>query len=391
MRAQTTIPPHAANDVASTAEGTPVTINVLANDTGTELSIAQVSSPASGSASTSGGAITYTPNAGFVGADSFTYTIRDGFGQLATATVTVAVIPPALNAANDTATTTAGSPVSINVLANDTGTGLSIAQVISPAHGSATISGGAIIYTPSTGFVGTDSFSYIIRDSFGQSASATVTVTVNPPGLNAVNDTASTAAGSPVSINVLANDTGTGLSIAQVIPPAHGSATISGGAIIYTPSTGFAGTDSFSYIIRDSFGQSASATVTVTVTPPALNAVNDTATTTAGSPVSINVLANDTGTELSITQASPPAHGSAVISGGAITYTPSAGFAGTDSFSYTIRDSFGQSASATVTVTVNPPGLNAVNDAASTAAGTPVTINVLANDTGTELSITQAS
>ncbi len=153
LRAQTTIPPHAANDVASTAEGTPVTINVLANDTGTELSIAQVSSPASGSASTSGGAITYTPNAGFVGADSFTYTIRDGFGQLATATVTVAVIPPALNAANDTATTTAGSPVSINVLANDTGTGLSIAQVISPAHGSATISGGAIIYTPSTGFV----------------------------------------------------------------------------------------------------------------------------------------------------------------------------------------------------------------------------------------------
>jgi len=95
------------------------------------------------------------------------------------------------------------------------------------------------------------------------------------------------------------------------------------------------------------------------------------------------VLANDTGTELSITQASPPANGSAVISGGAITYTPSAGFAGTDSFSYTIRDSFGQSASATVTVTVNPPGLNAVNDAASTAAGTPVTINVLANDTGT--------
>ncbi len=98
--------------------------------------------------------------------------------------------------------------------------------------------------------------------------------------------------------------------------------------------------------------------------------MNDTATTTAGSPVSINVLANDTGTELSITQASPPANGSAVISGGAITYTPSAGFAGTDSFSYTIRDSFGQSASATVTATVNPPGLNAVNDAASTAAGT---------------------
>jgi len=280
------------------------------------------------------------------------------------------------------------------VLVNDTGTGLSITQASPPAHGSAVISGGAIIYTPNTDFNGTDSFSYTIRDSFGQSASATVTVTVNPPGLNAVNDAASTAAGTPVTINVLVNDTGTGLSIFQTSPPAHGSATISGGAITYTPSAGFAGTDSFSYTIRDSFGQSASATVTVTVTavpinPPGLSAVDDAVSTVAGNPVTINVLTNDTGTGLDIIQVSRPAHGSATTSGGAITYTPSAGFTGTDSFTYTIGDSFSQTATATVTVTVNPPGLNAVDDAATTQARTPVTIPVLTNDVGAGLTITQ--
>ena len=129
------------------------------------------------------------------------------------------------------------------------------------------ISGSAVVYTPAPGFASppTDSFTYTITDRFGQTASATVTITINPPGLNAANDTASTAAGTPVSISVLANDTGTGLIISQVSNPAHGSAVISGGAITYTPAANFAGADSFTYTIRDSFGQSASATVTVTV------------------------------------------------------------------------------------------------------------------------------
>ncbi|MBK8755310.1 MAG: tandem-95 repeat protein [Candidatus Competibacteraceae bacterium] len=382
---------NAVNDTASTAAGTPVSINVLANDTGAGLSLNQVSRPSNGTAVISGNTVIYTPAASFAGSDSFTYTIRDSFGQSASATVTVTVNPPGLNAVNDTASTAAGTPVSINVLANDTGAGITIFSVGTPSHGSAVISGSAVVYTPAPGFASppTDSFTYTIRDSFGQSASATVTVTVNPPGLNAANDTASTAAGTPVSINVLANDTGAGITIFSVGTPSRGSAVISGSAVVYTPAPGFASppTDSFTYTITDRFGQTASATVTITINPPGLNAANDTASTAAGTPVSINVLANDTGAGLSLNQVSRPSNGTAVISGNTVIYTPAASFAGSDSFTYTIRDSFGQSASATVTVTVNPPGLNAVNDTASTAAGTPVSISVLANDTGTGITI----
>lgn len=88
--------------------------------------------------------------------------------------------PPTANA--DNATTPAGVAVTIPVLVNDTDDGtpaaLSITGVTSPAHGTAVISGTGIVYTPATGFSGTDSFTYTITD--GQdSATATVSVTVN--------------------------------------------------------------------------------------------------------------------------------------------------------------------------------------------------------------------
>ena len=66
----------------------------------------------------------------------------------------------------------------------------------------------------------------------------------------------------------------------------------------------------------------------------------------------IDVLANDTGTGLSITSVGKPAKGTARINTDkTITYTPNAGFAGTDSFPYAIRDGSDRTDSAAVTVT----------------------------------------
>ena len=348
---------NAVDDTATTPAGQSVTIPVLENDEGEELVIIQVSDPPNGSAAISGAAIIYTPNPGFASPpnDTFTYTIRDRFERTATATVTVTVNPPGLNAVDDTDTTATGTPITINVLANDTGEGLTLIQVSDPPNGSAVISGDAVVYTPNPGFASppNDTFTYTIRDRFERTATATVTVTVNPPGLNAVDDAATTAAGTPVTINVLANDTGEELTLIQVSDPPNGTAAISGNAIVYTPAANFAGTDSFTYTIRDRFGRTATARVTVTVNPPALSAVDDGATTASGSPVIINVLANDLGIGLTVTQVGPPANGTAVANAdGTITYTSAPNFTGTDTFTYTITDSFGQTDTATVTVTV---------------------------------------
>ena len=151
-------------------------------------------------------------------------------------------------------------------LTNDTqGANIRIASVQNPTaqSGSATISGSAINYRPATGFTGTDTFTYTITDGI---STATATITVNPTSLNAADDTTATTAGAATTIEVLANDTGVGLTVTQVSTPTHGVATLSGNIISYRPNADFAGTDVFTYTITDG-ASTATSTVTVTVKP----------------------------------------------------------------------------------------------------------------------------
>jgi len=95
-------PPVAANDTANSSNGAPVTINVVANDTDDDGtinpgSVRLVSLPAHGTAVlTQSGSVTYTPNSGYEGSDTFTYTVADNQGATsndATVTVTSSVTP----------------------------------------------------------------------------------------------------------------------------------------------------------------------------------------------------------------------------------------------------------------------------------------------------------
>ena len=174
-------------------------------------------------------------------------------------------------------------------------------------------------------------------------------------------DTATTAEDTPVTINVLANDTdpdGNTLAVTGVSGATNGTAVVNANSTVtFTPALNFNGTAGFNYAISDGNGGTASAHVTVTVTPVNDNpvAVNDTATTPANTPVTIAVLANDSdvdGDALTVTAVTQPANGTASTNGTTVTYTPAANFAGTNSFSYTISDGHGGSATATVTVTV---------------------------------------
>jgi hypothetical protein len=115
-------------------------------------------------------------------------------------------------------------------------------------------------------------------------------------------------------------------------------------------------------------------------------AVGDAATTRAQTPVVIDVLSNDSdpdGDALTLTWVSAATHGTAAVAGATVSYTPAAGFAGDDTFSYTVADSTGLSATAVVTVTVTAApnaAPNAAPDIASVEIGHTVTIPVLGND-----------
>jgi hypothetical protein len=272
--------PEANDDNASTATDTPVTIDVLANDSdadGDPMTISAVGAPSHGSASASGGSITYTPASGFAGTDTFTYTVSDSFGGSDTATVTV-VVNGGPTANDDSATTNEDQTATIAVLSNDSdpnGDSLSVASVSAPSHGSAAANGdGTVSYTPAANYNGSDSFSYTISDGRGGSATANVSVTVSAvndaPTL--AGDSATTSRNTAVVINVLGNDSdadGDSLTVTSVAPGmARSAVTVNAdGTIRYKPRPGYTGADSFTYTVSDGHGGVSTATVNVTVTP----------------------------------------------------------------------------------------------------------------------------
>jgi len=172
--------------------------------------------------------------------------------------------------------------------------------------------------------------------------------------LRATDAAASVLAGQSVAIPVAAT-LGIKGTIAYSLPaqPAHGTATVVGNVVTYTPSAGFTGVDAFNYQAKYGLAK-VLGTITATVTPNHLPvAVNDKYSVVARSATLLPILANDTdadGQALSIIAISQPAHGSVVIQGNQILFTAPA--ASTQKFNYTISDGMGGTAIGTVTVTV---------------------------------------
>ncbi|MBI5069289.1 MAG: tandem-95 repeat protein [Deltaproteobacteria bacterium] len=283
-------PPTAADDAFSLPGDTSAAFaapGVLANDgdpAGLPLSAVLVSGTAHGLLSLQpDGGFSYTPDAGFAGADAFTYQASNGSALSAAATATLTVTPPPAppSAAPDAYAGAEDSALAVaapGVLANDSdpaGRSLGAVLVSGPAHGTLTLSAdGSFTYRPAANWNSSDAFSYQAWNGLAASAAATVTLTVAPvndPPV-AADDVASTARNTSVVIRVVANDTDVDGTVAPatvtiVTAPRYGKATArSDGTVLYTPARRFSGTDSFRYTVRDDLGAvSAAATVRVTV------------------------------------------------------------------------------------------------------------------------------
>lgn len=281
----------ALGDAAETILDQAVTVAALDNDTSVAtgpLIITIVTNPANGTVAVNHDStnavpdtITYTPSIGYSGSDSFTYRITDSANNTATATVSIVVF--ALQAVGDSVAVDMNTPETIAVLSNDIGAS-SIVSVTGASNGTVAISGTSIVYTPNTGFTGPDLFGYTIADANGHTSSTTVEIGVSDPNapvntITAGNDTAATATGTPITINVLDNDRYYVGNPYNVTAPAHGNAVVNGnGNVVYTPTAGYNGTDSFNYTIADGNNNTANATVNITVqSEVVLIDINDTA------------------------------------------------------------------------------------------------------------------
>ncbi|HIF5585255.1 TPA: tandem-95 repeat protein, partial [Vibrio parahaemolyticus] len=401
-------------DTATVVEDTPTIIKVLGNDTfeGDDkvVSLDTNNGPANGTVSVNpDGSVTYTPNDNYHGTDSFTYIVTSG-GVSESTTVRVDVTPvnDAPVAKDDTAITDEDTPVTIDVLPNDTdvdGDKLSIqsASVIE-AQGKVEIVDGKLVFTPAENFNGDAEITYTVTDG-SLTDQATVKVTVN-----AVNDTP--VVESNIADQTLAEDfTPYSIDLNTAFSDVDGELTFSvsgnsniqvaivNGIATITPTADWNGSETLTFTATDPSGESVSQPVNFTVTPVA-DIEADKTTVVEDTPTIIKVLGNDTfeGKDkvVSLDAENGPKNGTVIVnSDGTVTYTPNDNYVGEDTFTYVVT-SGGVSESTTVEVNVTP-----VNDApvakgdiATTQEDTAVTIDVLPNDTdvdGDTLSIQSAS
>ncbi|HOK86480.1 MAG TPA: Ig-like domain-containing protein, partial [Tenuifilum sp.] len=408
VKSGTNVVPVAVNDAASTYVNTPVTIPVLANDSGLDDGFGSLyiySQPQFGTVVVNANrTVTYTPSYMFVGTETFQYVVEDVDGDYALATVTVTVTdrPDAQPVANDDRRGCSfNQSVVVDVLFNDTGLDdAPVAVTISeaPAQGTAIVnSNNTVTFTPETGFIGTMTFRYTVTDADGDSDDALVTIRVKE-GVNivplAVNDEVTTQMNTSVDINVLANDSGLEDGFADLkvlVQPMFGTVVVnSNRTIMYTPSYMFLGTDSFQYLIEDVDGDYSVATVTINVVErinhiPVAN--DDYRGTSYNTPRVIDVLFNDTGIEdvpLTVTVVDNPSNGSVTVdSDNTVNYVPANGYLGTDSLTYRVTDTDGEWDEAKVYINVKPFNMipEAHDDYVTTIVNTPVDVDVLSNDT----------
>ncbi|WP_457287977.1 Ig-like domain-containing protein [Pedobacter sp. UYP24] len=301
------------------------------------------------------GIVTYTPNSGFTGTDSFTYKLRTPDG-LESDPITVNLTSKP-SGSPDIANTTANVPVTIPVKDNDQSSpGATVVLASNPTNGTVVLnSSGTPIYTPASAFSGKDTFTYKLRDVNGvESDPIVVTVNVKPVGST---DNAITVLNTAVTIVVKDNDLSkAGTTPILVSNPGHGTVAIdASGNAVYVPTTGYLGTDIFTYKLRTSDGiESDPITVNVTISA-IVPAPNLTITVPTSAP---NVIGIPIPTGGSYTIVTPPTHGTITtdpVTGRPI-YTPTPGYSGPDSFVYTIKDPQGNSSTpGTVTITVTKP------------------------------------
>lgn len=314
----------------------------------------------------------------------------------------------------DTATTVPGQAVTIDVLSNDSDPDIvdtiSLETFTQAANGVVALAGGALVYTPNSGFVGTDTFSYTIIDSRGARTTGSVAVTVDPVLANKLTIYAAGVTGNEIiTLDIAGQTVATyrladfggqpgdlaarnfiALTFASPTPVNISDVRVNFTNDVYDTVNGIdynvaidrieIGTVAYQTEAADVFSTGTWKAadgivpgfrqsevlntngyfqygVVETNDPPI--ALADSASTSAGQPVTINVLGNDSdadqGDVLVIRAFTQAANGNVVLFGNSLVYTPNSGFAGVDTFSYTVADAAGAAAIATVSVTVAPP------------------------------------
>ncbi|MBI3673274.1 MAG: tandem-95 repeat protein, partial [Rhizobiales bacterium] len=405
--------PVANADAAFILSGSQATVAVLANDTdadGDTLQVTGIGAAAHGTAVLNGnGTVTYTPNAGYIGADSVSYDISDGHGGTATGTMTVTTLDPTQSLAVEARVSTSSDDAE-QALTNVTAKNVTVGQVFLDSTDLDLINDVEYVGSQAVGIRFHDlgiPVGAVITKAWLQFTVSERTI-IDPMALtihaqDSVNAPTFTTAANNITSRPTTASAATWSPDPWLVDGDHGAAqqSVDISALVQevVSKTGWSPNNALAFIITGAGDRSAMTFDQSATSAPVLHvefklgtanvaptAAADSAITAEDTAVAINVLGNDSDPDsnpLIAAAAGPAAHGNVVINAdNTITYTPYANYNGADSFKYTMSDGNGGLSIATVSVTVTPvnDAPQAINDLAVTAADTAVTVKVLAND-----------
>ncbi|PTU30748.1 Ig-like domain-containing protein [Stenotrophobium rhamnosiphilum] len=353
-------PPVANTQTLRTFLGINLSLTLTASDAdGDPLNYSVVTMPKNGLLIGTPPLVIYVPNLNFTGADSFQFVANDGKVNSATATIGINV------AKTNTAPVAVAQNVSVihehAVLIVLSGTdvdadALTFSVVKGVSHGTLTGTLPRLVYRPEAGYVGPDSFTFKANDGIANSAATTVSIVVTNQVPVAVTQSVQVTRNTERTVTLSATDAdGDALTFSIATSPAHGTLTGTPPNIVYSPATGYTGTDSFTFRVNDG-AASASASINITVSGNHAPVANAQSTQTAQDVTKAVVLtASDVDGDALSYRVEQPLHG--VLSGTApnLSYTPTSGYSGADSFTFKVNDGFTDSNSATVSITVTAP------------------------------------
>jgi N-acetylneuraminic acid mutarotase len=238
---------------------------------------------------------------------------------------------------------------------------LTYAVVQAPRRGTLSGAGVNLVYTPQPGYSGADSFTYRASDGVAESNIATVSLTVTNNAPVALSTVVTTSKGRAVQMTLMGLDADNDALTFQVMSvPSRGTLSGTAPVLTYTPDTGYAGNDTFTFRVNDGTTDSRTVAVTLRVLNLAPVAYPGAITVATGRNVPVTLDATDAdGDLLTYTVVQAPLHGTLSGTAPHLVYTPEPGYVGADSFTFRARDGAADSNVGALSITVTERPANA--------------------------------
>ncbi|MBN1673896.1 MAG: tandem-95 repeat protein [Kiritimatiellae bacterium] len=287
----------------------------------------------------------YTPDPGYAGADSFTWTVTYGGRESDPARVALQVVTNSPPIASDAEKTVLPGVTWLYPTSSDPDAGQTrtVRIVSPPLHGLARPVGANIEFTTGWAYFGPDTFTWQAHDGVDDSNVATFSLTMREAAPKAYDQKQGVYLNTRTTIQPhFCSGSPNAHTLRRVSGPSHGSISTSNTVFVYTPQTDYVGPDTLTWKVFNELGTSVVATCSIHVAETMAPQPRDQRVVVEpGATVTFQAAYTDADTEEDecvVEALTAPAHGSLTVGGSTFCYTAGTNYAGPDSFTWRVSD-----------------------------------------------------